>query len=81
MIGIVEGINSAVYDPQSQCRDGLIVGGSDDAGTTAAINKLVDLVAQYCQEPAAHRRPAPPAPPSEAKAEAAATAPATAPVQ
>ncbi len=80
VIGIVEGINSAVYDPQSQCRDGLIVGGSDDAGTTAAVNKLVDLVAQYCKNPPPIAVP-PPGPAERAKAEAAAAGAATAPAQ
>ena len=78
VIGIVEGINSPVYNPQSQCLDGLIAGGSDDAGTTAAVNKLVDLVAQYCKDPPPIAKP-PPGPAERAKIEAAKATTTTAP--
>ena len=58
IIGTIEGIGSATYDPRSQSRDAIFVGGSDAAGTTAAVSELTSLIAQYCKEPP---KPIPPA--------------------
>ncbi|MFB3893853.1 MAG: beta-galactosidase [Phycisphaerae bacterium] len=50
IIGTVESINSATYDPRSQSRDAIFVGGSDAAGTTAAADELAALIARYCKD-------------------------------
>jgi hypothetical protein len=50
IIGTVECINSPTYDPRSQSRDAIVVGGSDAAGTTAAVNELAGLIGQYCRD-------------------------------
>jgi hypothetical protein len=71
IIGTIECINSATYDPRSQSRDALVVGGSDDAGTTAAVNEMVDLIARYCKDrtpPVAPRQGGPTTAPAEAPA-------------
>jgi len=59
LIGAVECINSATYDPRSQSRDAIIAGGSDEAGTKAAVNALAALIAQYGQD-ALQPAPTPP---------------------
>jgi len=59
IIGTVECVNSAVYDPRSQSRDAIFAGGSDAAGTTAAVNELVALIRQYGKDAA--KPPAAPA--------------------
>ena len=59
LIGMVESINTATYDPRSQSRDAITVGGSDSAGTTAAVNELVGLIERYGKQalkPAPSRR-------------------------
>lgn len=53
IVGTVECINSATYDPRSQSRDAIVAGGSDPAGTTAAVNELVALIARYGNPPVA----------------------------
>lgn len=47
VIGWIDSVNSAVYDVRSQCRDAVVVGGSDAAGTTVACEKLADLIAKH----------------------------------
>jgi hypothetical protein len=44
VIGTVESINSAVLDLRSQSRDAIIAGGSDAAGTQAAVDELIRLL-------------------------------------
>jgi hypothetical protein len=50
IIGTVECINSATYDPTSQSRDAIVVGGSDAAGTAAAVKELAARIAQHCRD-------------------------------
>ena len=44
VIQIVESINSAVYDSTGKCRHAVLVEGSDEAGTLAAVEKLMELI-------------------------------------
>ena len=47
VIGWIDAVNSPIYDTRSQTRDALYVGGSDAAGTQAAVKELVDLISRY----------------------------------
>jgi hypothetical protein len=47
VIGTVECINSAIYDPRSQSRDAILVGGSDAPGTDAAIAEFLALLRKH----------------------------------
>jgi hypothetical protein len=49
VISTVESINFATYDMRSQARDAVVVGGSDAAGTRAAVAELVRLIGKHCQ--------------------------------
>ncbi|MCL2646598.1 MAG: beta-galactosidase [Phycisphaerales bacterium] len=51
VIGSVDSVNFATYDVRSQSRDAIIVGGSDDAGTRAAVQQFITLIAQHCIRP------------------------------
>ncbi len=44
VIGVVESINDPSFDPTDQTRDALLVGGSEDAGTLAAMERLIQIV-------------------------------------
>jgi hypothetical protein len=46
LIGIVESINDPSFDPTDQTRDALFIGGSDDEGTVAAIEKAKSIIAE-----------------------------------
>ena len=48
VIGWIDAVNSPIYDPRSQARDAVFVGGSDAAGTKAAVDELAALIARYC---------------------------------
>jgi len=48
VIAWVDAVNYPTYDLRSQARDAVIVGGSDAAGTNAAVAELVKLIAKYC---------------------------------
>jgi hypothetical protein len=61
VISTVESINFATYDMRSQARDAVAVGGSDAAGTRAAVAELVRLIGKHCL-PEAPRASAPAAP-------------------
>ncbi len=43
-ICMVDAVNSAFYDPRSSARDGIIVGGSDAAGTKTAVNAFISII-------------------------------------
>jgi len=60
VIGWIDAVNAPTYDLRSQARDAVFAGGSDKAGTEAAVRKLVDLIAAHCPPPAkaAASRPA-----------------------
>ena len=47
IIGTVECINSPTYDPRSQSRDAILVGGSDAAGTEAAVAEFLALLRKH----------------------------------
>jgi hypothetical protein len=47
VIGSIDSINFATYDLRSQARDAITVGGSDTAGTQAAVHEFIKLIAQY----------------------------------
>jgi len=55
VIGWIDAVNFPTYDLRSQARDAVYVGGSDAAGTRAAVARLADLVARH-----ARRAPAKP---------------------
>ncbi len=44
IVGVVESVNDASFDPTDQSRDALLVGGSDDAGTTKAVEEVVRIL-------------------------------------
>ena len=48
VIAWVDAVNYPTYDLRSQARDAIIVGGSDAAGTNAAVAELVKLIGKYC---------------------------------
>ena len=43
----LDAVNSARYDLRSQARDAILVGGSDAAGTRAAVARLAELIARH----------------------------------
>ena len=47
VVGWVDAVNSAIYDLRSQCRDAVVAGGSDAAGTTAACEALATLIDKH----------------------------------
>jgi len=49
VISTVEAIHFAIYDRRSQARDAVVVGGSDAAGTSAAVSELVRLIGKHCR--------------------------------
>lgn len=49
IIGIVESINCPHYDVTSKSRDAILVGGSDPAGTAAAVKAFVRLLGKYAK--------------------------------
>jgi hypothetical protein len=49
VIGSLDAINYATYDLESQARDAIIIGGSDDPGTTNAVQKFLQLLTQYAR--------------------------------
>ena len=51
IIQVVDSVQSAVLDPRHSTRDAILVGGSDEAGTLAATEKLCEIL-----EPARARR-------------------------
>jgi hypothetical protein len=44
IIQIVESINSPVYDATGRCRNAVLVEGSDEQGTLAAVRRLCSLI-------------------------------------
>ncbi len=46
-IGVVEAVNSPIYDLRSQSRDAIVVGGSDAAGTRLAAEELIRLLREH----------------------------------
>ena len=49
IIGIVESVNCPHYDVTSKSRDAILVGGSDAAGTAAAVKAFVRLLGKYAK--------------------------------
>jgi hypothetical protein len=49
VISTVEAVNFAVYDMRSQARDAVVAGGSDAAGTRAAVDELIRLIDKHCR--------------------------------
>ena len=44
ILQVVDSVNSPVLDPRHSTRDAVLVGGSDDAGTLAAAEKLLEIL-------------------------------------
>ncbi len=44
IVQVVDSVNSAVLDPRHSTRDAILAGGSDDAGTLAAAQKLLEIL-------------------------------------
>ena len=44
VVCMVDAVNSAFYDVRSSARDGIIVGGSDAAGTKTAVNTFLSII-------------------------------------
>jgi hypothetical protein len=51
VIGVVEAVNSPIYDLRSQSRDAIIAGGSDAAGTRLAADELIRLLGENVKRP------------------------------
>ncbi|MGA2066083.1 MAG: beta-galactosidase [Thermoguttaceae bacterium] len=47
VIGMVEAVNSAIYDLRSESRDAVVAGGADAAGTRLAVEELVRLLRRH----------------------------------
>ncbi|HUV39697.1 MAG TPA: hypothetical protein VMY39_08775, partial [Planctomycetota bacterium] len=43
-IGLVESINRAALDTSSFSHDAIVIGGSDDAGTVAAVDAFIEIL-------------------------------------
>ena len=56
VVSVVESINAPTYDPRSQSRDAIVVGGSDAEGTKAAAGEFVNLIDKYGKD---RRQPTP----------------------
>lgn len=46
LIGVVESVNDPSFDPTDQTRDALLIGGSDEQGTLAAVEKLGRIITE-----------------------------------
>ncbi len=44
LIGVVKSVNAPSFDPADQTRDAVLAGGSDEAGTISALERMIEIV-------------------------------------